>query len=86
MNAPPEGAHWRDSARRAKFFIFDISAFFPVMLMLLHIKTWTMITAAVVILFLEIIRRYGFTPVVFMRVFCGFIAGPLKTSRPWWIR
>ncbi|MBF13186.1 MAG: phosphoesterase [Legionellales bacterium] len=80
-----DNAHWRDSGRKPTFFIFDISAFYPFMLFLIHIRLWTFLTAAGVIIFLEILRRNGFTPVVFRRFLRNFIAGPLKTATPWWL-
>jgi intracellular multiplication protein IcmT len=83
--APSAEAHWRDSARNARFFIFDINAAFPLFLFLLHIKMWTFVTAVVTMLFFAILNRFGFSVIVFLRVMRSFFAGPRKTVVPWWL-
>lgn len=79
------GAHWRDSARSIKFFIWDGRAAFPVVLFLIHITWWTFITTIVLICFFSILNHYGFTPIVFFRWLRNFIAGPRKIAVPWWM-
>jgi intracellular multiplication protein IcmT len=77
-------AHWRDSARSARFFVVDARAAFPLFLFLMHIRVWT---GALVILsaaFFTVLEYYGFTVPVFLRWLRGFLAGPIKSSRPWW--
>lgn len=77
-------AHWRDSARPAKFFIVDYRASFPLLLFLLHIRLWSFILAIVAIGFFTLLERYGFTVIVFLRWFRSLLAGKRKFSRPWW--
>jgi intracellular multiplication protein IcmT len=84
MKEPDSDAHWRDSARQARFFFVDATAAFPILIMLLHIKLWTFIATACSILFFAILERFKFTIPVFIRWIKGFIAGPIKLSRPWW--
>ena len=79
------GAHWRDSARPVKFFMWDGRAVFPVVLFLMHMALWSFITTVVLIAFFSILNRYGFTPIVFWRWFCNLIAGNRKTAVPWWM-
>lgn len=79
------GAHWRDSARPIKFFIWDGRAVFPVVLLLIHIAVWTVILTVVLIAFFSLLNRYGFTPIVFLRWIRSAIAGPRKMSVPWWM-
>ena len=79
-------AHWRDSARTARFFIIDARSAFPLFLFLMHIQVWTGILALVSIIFFGIIEHYGFTVPVFLRWLRTFFAGPMKSSRPWWRR
>lgn len=79
-----ENAHWRDSARLAKFFFVDAVAAFPMLAFLLHIRWWTFILAVVTTLFFTVLRRYGFSIPVFFRWLRGFIAGPRKMAIPWW--
>lgn len=84
LQRPPEGAHWRDSARPAKFFIVDAKAAFPVMLFLLHIRWWTLIIGIATMLFFTILNRFGYSVEVFLRIIRSFFAGPRKLAIPWW--
>ena len=79
-----DDAHWRDSARTAKFFIVDSRAAFPLIFFLLHIRWWTLSVAIVAMLFFALLERYGFTVVVFFRWLRGALAGPNKSAVAWW--
>ena len=78
------GAHWRDSARSARFFIVDYRAAFPLVLFLLHIRLWSFIVAIVATFFFSLLERYGFTVTVFLRWTRNWLAGPRKIASPWW--
>jgi intracellular multiplication protein IcmT len=78
-------AHWRDSARSARFFMIDARAAFPIFFFLMHIQVWTGLLAIVSMLFFGIIEHYGFTVPVFLRWLRTFIAGKYKYSKPWWL-
>ena len=78
-------AHWRDSARPVKFFMWDGRAAFPVVIFLMHISFWTLGITVTLIIFFSILNRYGFTPIVFARWFRSLIAGPRKMAIPWWM-
>lgn len=77
-------AHWRDSARTARFFIVDARAAFPIFFFLIHIKVWTAVLVLISVIFFGVIEHYGFTVPVFLRWLRGFIAGKNKSSQPWW--
>jgi intracellular multiplication protein IcmT len=77
-------AHWRDSARAARFFLVDYRAAFPLVLFLLHIRYWSFIVAVVAMCFFALLERYGFTVNVFLRWFRSTLAGPRKMAIPWW--
>lgn len=77
-------AHWRDSARPAKFFIVDYRAAFPLLLFLLHIRWWSFLLAVLTICFFTLLERYGFTVIVFLRWLRNFLAGKRKFARAWW--
>ena len=77
-------AHWRDSARTARFFVVDAKAAFPMLLFLLHIRYWTFIVAVVAMTFFAMLERFGFSITIFGRVVRGFLAGPYKPAEPWW--
>lgn len=85
MRAPSTSAHWRDSARYARFFIVDARAAFPVFFCLLHLRWWTIVLALIATTFFAILLRYGFTVSVFGRWLRSFLAGRRKISAPWWM-
>jgi intracellular multiplication protein IcmT len=80
----PPSAHWRDSARSARFFIVDARAAFPIFLFLMHIRIWTGLLVVISALFFGIIEHYGFTVPVFLRWLRTFAAGSVRSSHPWW--
>lgn len=84
IRLPPASAHWRDSARSAKFFIFDAKACFPLLLFLLHIQWWTFFVAIGAMLFFTALNHYGFSVEVFLRWFRSLLAGRHKIAIPWW--
>ena len=85
MASPPtENAHWRDSARTARFFFIDATAAFPIFLFLVHIKFWTFILAVTIMIFFTMLNRFGYGVQVFLRIFRSFMAGPRKIAIPWW--
>jgi len=77
-------AHWRDSARRPRFFMIDAFAAFPLLIFLLHIRLWTFLLALIIIIFLGILERFKFTLPVFFRFIRSFLAGPHRTTYPSW--
>lgn len=77
-------AHWRDSARPARFWIVDYRAAFPLLIFLLHIRLWTFLLAVLTTLFFAMLERFGFTVAVFFRWVRAYIAGPRKIAQPWW--
>ncbi len=77
-------AHWRDSARVARFFMVDARAVFPVFIFLMHIRIWTGVLVLVSAVFFGILEHYGYTLPVFFRSVRLFFAGPVKTVQSWW--
>ncbi|HAF87375.1 MAG TPA: phosphoesterase [Legionellales bacterium] len=77
-------AHWRDSARSARFFIVDARAAFPIFSFLMHIRLWTAALVIVSAIFFGIIEHYCFTVPVFLRWLRSFLAGKIKSTQPWW--
>lgn len=78
------GAHWRDSSRNPRFFFIDAYASLPLVIMLVHIRLWTFLSALAVIGFFVILEKFKFTVPVFMRWLRTFFAGNIKTAYPWW--
>ena len=85
ISNPPSSAHWRDSARPARFFIFNSTGVFPLLVFLFHIRLWTFIVAIIVMSFLSLLERYGFNLEVFGRWFRSILAGRRKIAHPWWM-
>lgn len=85
IKPPSTSAHWRDSARPARFFIIDAQAAFPLLLFLMHIRVWTFVIAFLAMLFFTTLNRFGFSVIVFLRLLRSFFAGGRKISHPWWL-
>jgi intracellular multiplication protein IcmT len=83
---PNPTAHWRDSSRPVRFFVVDYRALFPLLILIFLPRLWTLAVAVIGITFFMILERYGFTPMVFLRLFRGMVAGRHKSARPWWYR
>ena len=81
---PTENAHWRDSARSARFLFIDAKAAFPIFIFLMHIRWWTFFLALSFMMFFTMINRFGYSLEVFGRMFRGFLSGPRKIAIPWW--
>jgi intracellular multiplication protein IcmT len=84
LQQPTENAHWRDSARPARFFFIDANVAFPLLVFLVHIKLWTFILAVIVMAFFTLLSRYGYTVGVFLRILRSTLAGSRKMAIPWW--
>lgn len=79
-------AHWRDSARATRFWLFDFRAAFPLLLLVVYLRFSTLIVAVLATLFFAALERYGFTVIVFLRAIRTWLAGPRKVVYPWWVR
>jgi len=80
----PENAHWRDSARTAKFFGIDARAAFPFLLFLIHMRWWTFFICLFTTAFFGILNKFGFSPPVFLRWLKVFFGGKQRLVRSWW--
>ena len=76
--------HWRDSSRNPRLFMVDAYAVFPLVLVILHIKSWTFMLAIGSITFFAILEKFKFTIPVFFRWVRSTLAGPVRSSTPWW--
>ena len=76
-------AHWRDSARSVRFFIWDGQLVFPIIIPLMYPRSyWTWGIALFAIIFFSILNRYGFSPMVFLRWLRSSVAGRRKLIEP----
>lgn len=79
-------AHWRDSARNTRLWWVDFRACFPLLILIFHIRLWTLLMATIFVLFFTLLERYGFSVAVFGRWLRSYIAGPRKIAQPPWRR
>jgi intracellular multiplication protein IcmT len=77
-------AHWRDSARSVKFFIWDGKTAFPLVIFLMHMSWWTLGIAIASITFFTVLNYFGYSIDVFFRIVRNWIAGKRKAVIPWW--
>lgn len=77
---------WRDTSLKARFFIMDIFAAIPLVIMLLHVEWWTFYMAITVTTFLGVIEHFGFSIPVIWRMARSSLAGRVRSSKPWWKR
>lgn len=77
-------AHWRDSARSVKFFIWDGKTAFPLVIFLMHISWITLAVALGTITMFTVLNYFGYRADVFLRIIRNTIAGSRKSVIPWW--
>lgn len=77
-------AHWRDSARRAKFFIVDANIIWPLMIFIANIGRRTGILLILSLVFLLLMERFNFTLKKLYRYLFVVIVGPFRYRKGWW--
>lgn len=71
-------AHWRDSGRQPKFWLVDARASLFILLVLLHIRLWTVALMIIVFLFLALLEYYKLPLPVFLRLVRSSLMGKRK--------
>lgn len=61
--------HWRNSMKPARFFMLDARAAWPVLVMLLHMRIYTMIFAVLVMLVFYLLEQRGLSFFSALRAF-----------------
>lgn len=74
--------HWRNTMKTVRFFIFDARAGFFVVLVLVHARLWTLMTAIGVMLVFNLLERKNLTFPAAIRALRVFFIG---SFRPGWI-
>ena len=72
------GAHWRDSSLTPKFFMIDARVCIPLLLVLMHVRVWTIVLSLIVFVFFALLGRWGVSLPVFLRLVRTTIAGNEK--------
>ena len=80
----PNGS-WRDSARPAKFFIFNAVTVLPVLWFLFNVSLVNLLLVGAFVSFFVVLEYYGLTPRIFARAIRSFVAGKRRISSPWWV-
>jgi len=75
---------WRDTARTARFFMFDAKAGVPFLVFLAHISWWTLIFSVVSFILFGSLERFGISLGVALRMLRAWIAGPIRYGVAWW--
>lgn len=77
--------NWQNTGRETKFWIFNSTTSFPVLLLMLRISwnTFFLVIATMGVFF--ILDYYGFKVKVFFRLIRSFLAGRRKVAKPWWV-
>lgn len=79
------GSSWRDTARPVMLGPINSIAFLPLLLFIFNIQFWTFGLMVLVVIVLQVLDFYGFTPVVFARFLRSTIAGRRRQATPWWM-
>lgn len=72
---------WRETARPVRLAFMSVYVLAPLMLFLLHIRTWTLVLLIATIVVMTIIERFGYTPPVALLAIRARIAGKLVKRR-----
>ncbi len=74
--------HWRNSMRPARFFNLDARAVFPFLILLVHMRTYTLVLTILFTLIFIYLERRGLTFDASLRAFRLWIVG---NKRPAWL-
>ncbi len=65
---------WRDTGRHPRFFIVDAWAVYALLLVVLHLRVWTILVALTIFLILWVFELFGMSPAVAVRSLYTWIA------------
>lgn len=77
-------AHWRDSARKPRFFIIDANIIWPMALFLFAMSYRTTLLLIFSAIFLLALEKTNFTISKFLRYVYVLIGGPMRYRKGWW--
>src|SRR5476649_2754165 len=73
--------HWRITMKSARFFALDAFSVFPFMLVLIHVRWWTIILAAVVSTIFGIAERMGLKLPAALRTVRAWFVAPVRPAQ-----
>lgn len=74
-------SHWRNSFRPARFFMLDARVSIVLLLAMLHIRTWTIVLATIIILAFYWVERIGLDFPGAIRAVRQYVAGKVRPPR-----
>jgi intracellular multiplication protein IcmT len=75
MDIESRPAYWAATARPFMLGPLDGTAVFPILLFMLHIRTWTLVVLSLFLVFLAVVRHYGVTLPVMARYALTAVGG-----------
>jgi intracellular multiplication protein IcmT len=73
--------HWRNSMKSARFFALDARAVFPFLLVLIHIRGWTLLLALICTTLFWIAERMGLRYDAALRAVRAWFVAPFRPAR-----
>jgi len=73
--------HWRYTMKPARFFALDAFSVFPFLLVLVHVRGWTILLAAVVTTIFWIAERMGLRLLPALRAVRAWFVAPLRPAQ-----
>lgn len=75
--------HWRNTMKPVRFFNFDARAGLVLLLVILHVRLWTLTLAIVVNVTFYLLERKGLTFSAALRAFRVWLIGPYRPAFIW---
>ncbi|HRJ12558.1 MAG TPA: IcmT/TraK family protein [Alphaproteobacteria bacterium] len=75
--------HWRNSMKSARFFALDARAVFPFLLVLIHVRGWTLMLALVCTILFWLAERIGLRFDSALRAVRAWLVAPYRPARPY---
>ncbi|MGX9960638.1 IcmT/TraK family protein [Xanthomonas euvesicatoria] len=82
----PRSNEWRDTAQTTRLWLFDALSGIPLILMLAHIRWYTVLIAFLAFVIFGILEKFGYSVPVAIRRLRTKLAGPVKQGHAWWHR
>lgn len=72
--------HWRDTMREVRFFAFDARSAAPILLFIMHMRTWTLVLAILTMIAFSMLERRGLTFSAALRSFRSWMTGDYRPA------
>jgi len=73
--------HWRYTMKSARFFALDAFSVFPFLLVLIHVRWWTILLAAVVTAVFWVAERMGLRLLPALRAVRAWFVAPVRPAQ-----